>query len=40
MPERQDVYLDWLFLDLLMEVDILLTYYIISVERTLNGEID
>lgn len=40
MPERRGVYLDWLFLDLLMEVDILLTYYIISVERTLNGEID
>nr|XP_020735996.1 integrin alpha-1 [Odocoileus virginianus texanus] len=36
MPERRGVYLDWLFLDLLMEVDILLTYYIISVERALN----
>lgn len=28
------------FLDLPMEVEILLTYYIISDERTLNGEID
>lgn len=40
MPECRGVYLDWLFLDLLIEVDILLTYYVISVERTLDGEID